>query len=75
MSPSAKLIKAMHQNILWTSSRHEGTLVHSITVYIDLARPINPASSQIDQRIKRICFVKSVMKSLQTKQLESIPCH
>ncbi len=31
---SAKLIKSLNQNIVWSTARFEGALVHFITVYI-----------------------------------------
>ncbi len=31
---TAKLIKSINQNIVWSTSRFEGALVHFITVYI-----------------------------------------
>ena len=32
-SPNARKIKALNENILWSTDRHEGALVHYVTVY------------------------------------------
>jgi hypothetical protein len=32
--PNARLVKAIENNILWTSCRHHGAMVHYVTVYI-----------------------------------------
>ncbi len=31
---SAKLVKSLNQNIIWTTARFDGALVHFVTVYI-----------------------------------------
>ena len=33
-SKYARKIKALNQNVLWTTDRHDGALVHNITIYI-----------------------------------------
>ena len=33
-SPNAKKVKALNENILWTTDRFEGALVHFFSVYI-----------------------------------------
>lgn len=33
-SPNAKKIKAINENLLWSSCRHDGALVHYFTIYI-----------------------------------------
>lgn len=43
---SARLVKAIGKNILWTTCRHDGALVHYLTVYIT-PNDTNEANEQI----------------------------
>jgi hypothetical protein len=46
-SVNARKIKHLNENILWTTDRHDGALVHYVTVYVP---PNNEAMAEITTR-------------------------
>ncbi len=65
--PSAKMVKAIEKNILWTSCRHHGAMVHYVTMYIT-----PQSTSEANEQLRNLRWILSRIRHIDRERYNAV---